>query len=134
MSQKSAAALIGTGIAGLDCAGAGGTSWAKVESMCALSEKYRRLGKVFGEWGIPTAQSIKNVRAVNERIPLIATGGIRNGLDIAKAIHLGANLVAMAQPMLKAAVEGPEVLHDFIEQILLELKVARASTGKITLN
>jgi isopentenyl-diphosphate delta-isomerase len=134
LSKKSAADLIATGIDGLDCAGAGGTSWSKVESLCAGNEKYRRLGEVFGEWGIPTAESIRNVRAVDAKIPLIATGGIRNGLDIAKALHLGADLVGMAQPMLRAAMAGSHALHDFIEQILLELRIAMAGAGKIRLH
>ncbi len=134
LSENAARALIATGIDGLDCAGAGGTSWAKVEALCANNEKYRRLGHIFGEWGIPTASSIKNVRAVDPNIALVASGGIRSGLDIARALHLGANLTGMAQPMLKAAMEGPEQLHDFIEQILLELRVAMAASGKISLH
>lgn len=133
LSEQAAQALINTGIEGLDCAGAGGTSWTKVEGLCASSEKYQRIGQVFGEWGIPTATSIKNVRACHQSIPLIATGGIRTGLDCARALHLGANLVGMAQPMLKVAMEGPEQLHNFIEQILLELKIALAASGRSSL-
>jgi isopentenyl-diphosphate delta-isomerase len=129
LSESSARALINCGIAGLDCAGAGGTSWAKVEALCASEEKYRRLGQVFGEWGIPTAQSIRNVRQVNKSIPLIATGGIRSGLDVAKALKLGCNLVAMAQPMLAAAMKGEDELFEFIERILEELKVAMFASG-----
>jgi isopentenyl-diphosphate delta-isomerase len=129
LSTDAASALIDTGIAGLDCAGAGGTSWARVEALCATSEKYQRLGQSFGEWGIPTAQSIKNVREVSKKIPLIATGGIRSGLDVAKAIALGANMAAMAQPMLMAAVSGEDELFSYIEQILLELRVAMFAAG-----
>jgi isopentenyl-diphosphate delta-isomerase len=129
LSESDVKSLINTGVHGLDCAGAGGTSWAKVESMCALDERYQRLGAVFGEWGIKTAQSIKNVRAVNKTIPLIATGGIRTGLDVAKALALGADIAAMAQPMLKMAMKGEEELYNFIEQILLELKVAMLANG-----
>ncbi len=129
LSEQAAKALLETGIAGLDCAGAGGTSWAKVESLCASDESYRRLAWVMGEWGIPTVQSIKNVRQLNSHIPLIACGGIRSGLDVAKALALGANLAAIAQPMLKAAMISSEALHDYIEQILLELKVAMFASG-----
>lgn len=124
LSQKAAKDLISLGIDGLDCAGAGGTSWAKVESLCSNDPKYRRMGETFGEWGIPTAQSIQNVRLVDKNIPLIATGGIRTGLDIAKCLYLGANIAAMAQPLLKAAMEGEEMLFAFIEEKLLELKIA----------
>lgn len=130
LSEFSARALIDTGIDGLDCAGAGGTSWSKVEALCATTDSARRLGTVFGEWGIKTAQSIKNVRHVDKDIALIASGGIRNGLDIAKAMHLGADLVGMAQPMLKAAMGKEGELENFITQVLLELKVALAGAGK----
>lgn len=129
LSKQAVRALLETGIAGLDCAGAGGTSWTKVESICAASDSYRRLAMVMGEWGIPTVQSIKNVRQVNAQIPLIACGGIRSGLDVAKALALGADLAAIAQPMLKAAMISSEALHKYIEQILLELKVAMFANG-----
>lgn len=129
ISQKAALALINTGIAGLDCAGAGGTSWAKVEGLCAGDERSKRLGQVFGEWGIKTAQSITNVRTVNRTIPLIATGGIRTGLEVAKCLALGADMAAMARPMLIKALEGEEALHVFIEQVLLELKVSLFAAG-----
>jgi isopentenyl-diphosphate delta-isomerase len=129
LSERATKALIATGVAGLDCAGAGGTSWAKVEALCATDEKYRRLGNTFGEWGIPTVQSIKNVRKVDKNIPLIATGGIRTGIDIAKALVLGANLAGMAQPMLCAAIKGEHELMSFIEQILHELRVTLFAAG-----
>jgi len=129
LSEASARALINCGIAGLDCAGAGGTSWAKVEAMCATEEKYQRLAQSFGEWGIPTAQSIKNVRHISKEIPLIATGGIRSGLDVAKALKLGANLAAMAQPMLAAAIKSEDELFIYIERVTYELKVAMFAAG-----
>lgn len=133
LSQESAKALLSTGIAGLDAAGAGGTSWAKVEALCADNDRYRRLGELFGEWGIPTVSSIRNVRAIDEHIPLIATGGIRTGLDIAKAIAIGADLSSMAQPMLQAAIESEAHLFEFIEDVLLELKLAMYASGSATI-
>lgn len=129
LSKSAVKKLIDTGIAGLDCAGAGGTSWAKVEALCASDKKYRDLGKAFGEWGIPTVQSIANVRAVDKSIPLIATGGLRSGIDVAKALALGADLGAMAQPMLMAAMAGEDALMSFIEQTLRELRVAMFAMG-----
>lgn len=129
LSEESARRLIGTGIAGIDCAGAGGTSWAKVEAMCASDESFKRCGFIFGEWGIPTATSIGNVRTVDKNIPLIATGGLRSGLDVAKALLLGAQLGAMAQPMLKHAIISEEALFSFIEQTLYELRVAMFAAG-----
>lgn len=129
LSEESARQLINTGIAGLDCAGAGGTSWAKVEALCANDENFKRVGMIFGEWGIPTTQSIINIRNVDKKIPLVATGGLRSGLDVAKALSLGADLGAMAQPMLKSAVQSEEALFSFIEQILYELRVALFAAG-----
>lgn len=129
LSKETAHLLINTGISGLDCSGAGGTSWAKVEALCATSQKYRALGETFGEWGIPTVQSIKNVRSVDKEIPLIASGGLRTGIDCAKALALKANLVAMAQPMLSAAIKGEDELFTFIEKILLELRIALYASG-----
>lgn len=129
LSTEAARILINCGVSGIDCAGAGGTSWTKVESLCAKEEHYKRLGAVFGEWGIPTATSIKNVRAVHKTIPLVAVGGIRTGLDVAKCLALSADLVGMAQPMLEKAIKSEDELFRFIEQILCELKVAMLASG-----
>jgi isopentenyl-diphosphate delta-isomerase len=128
-SKQTAQRIINIGISGLDCAGAGGTSWSKVESLCSNSEKYQKIGDSFAEWGIPTVESIKNVRSICKNIPLIATGGIRTGEHIAKALLLGANLASMGQPMLKAAILGEEELFKFIEQTILEFRIALFSIG-----
>ena len=129
LSEEAARSLMATGIDGLDCAGAGGTSWTKVEAMCSVNDRYRRLAMAFKEWGIPTARSILNVRQVDKTIPLIATGGIRSGLDIAKAIALGADMAAIAQPILIAALKGQQEFFDYIDEILLELRVAMYASG-----
>jgi isopentenyl-diphosphate delta-isomerase len=88
MAQK----LLEAGVAAIDVAGAGGTSWAKVESERELNEKQRRLGLTFANWGLPTAECITSIRAIAPEIPLIASGGLRNGLEVAKAIALGADI------------------------------------------
>ena len=132
LSKEAVTRLLETGISGLDCAGAGGTSWAKVEAICAKSERRRQLGLRFAEWGIPTAVSIQNVRAVSKDIPLIATGGLRSGIDLAKAIALGADVGAMARPMLVAAHEGEEALFEWIESVLTELRVCMFGIGATT--
>lgn len=129
LSKDAARRFLNTGIDGLDCSGAGGTSWSKVESMCADSVALSRLGSVFGEWGIPTTQSILNVRQVSPSVPLIASGGVRSGLDVAKALALGADMVGMARPMLLAAHKGEQELHHFVQMILRELKVAMYAAG-----
>lgn len=129
MSAAAARRLIDAGVAGIDCAGAGGTSWAKVEGLVAKTERRRKMGLAFGEWGIPTTEAIRAVRSVSTRIPLIATGGLRSGLDVAKALALGADVGAMARPMLVAANAGDEALAELIEDTLLELRIAMFGIG-----
>jgi isopentenyl-diphosphate delta-isomerase len=129
LSADAARVLVDCGVDGLDCAGAGGTSWAKVEGLCARTERRRKMGLAFGEWGIPTADAIVAVRSVAPHVPLIATGGVRTGLDVAKAIALGADVAAMARPMLVAADRGDDALDAFIDDTLTELRIAMFGVG-----
>ena len=87
ISAPMAAQLMSAGVSAIDVAGAGGTSWAKVESERAKTALQRRLGETFADWGIPTAECITTIRQHSPTLPLIASGGLRNGLDIAKAIR-----------------------------------------------
>jgi len=114
---------------GIDCSGAGGTSWAKVEAYCARTERGRELGLRFGEWGIPTSESIANVRAAAPALPLIASGGLRSGIDLAKALALGADVGGMARPFLVAAHAGEEALERFVQNVLEELRICMFATG-----
>lgn len=125
--------LIQIGVSAIDVAGAGGTSWAKVESERARDERQRRLGATFADWGLPTAECIASIRAIAPTIPLIASGGLRNGLDAAKAIALGANLVGMAMPFLQAAQESEAALHNLVEILLAELAITLFCTGNATI-
>ncbi len=129
LSEPAARRLIECGVSGLDCAGAGGTSWARVEALCARSERRRVLGERFAEWGIPTSQSILNVRRVSQDIPLIACGGLRDGLDVARALALGADIASMARPMLLHANVSEARLAAFVESVLTELRVCMFGTG-----
>ena len=129
MSVDAAERLIDCGVAGIDCAGAGGTSWAKVEALCAKTERRRDMGERFGEWGIPTSRSILNVRNASATVPLIACGGLRNGLDLAKALALGADIGAMARPFLLKAHESEEALDNFIADTLTELRICMFGAG-----
>jgi len=94
-----------------------------------LAPQRRELGLRFGEWGIPTAQSILNVRRAGPELPLIASGGLRNGIDVAKALALGADVAAMARPFLVKATEGEQALDAFIEATLTELRVCMFGAG-----
>jgi isopentenyl-diphosphate Delta-isomerase len=121
--------LIDVGVSAIDVAGAGGTSWAKVEAGRAQDPKQRRLGQTFADWGIPTADCLTQVRQVSSTIPLIASGGLRHGLDVAKAIGLGADLAGMALPFLEAAHTSEAALHQLVEILLAELGTAMFCSG-----
>lgn len=119
------------GVKGIDVSGAGGTSWAAVEYYRATGsqdESRQRLGKLFWDWGIPTVVSIVEVcQTVN--LPVIASGGVRNGVDIAKALALGSSLAGLSQPALRAAVEGPHRMKDLLFQLMDELRNAMFLVG-----
>jgi len=129
MAQK----LIAAGVTAIDVAGAGGTSWAKVESERAETALQRRLGMTFGDWGLPTAECITSVRAVAPAVPLIASGGLRHGLDVAKAIALGADIAGLALPFLQAAAESEAALHALVEVLIAEITTVLFCTGNANL-
>jgi len=124
IAAEDAEKLEAIGTAGIDVAGAGGTSWAAVEFHRARRQKdefHQRLGEAFWDWGIPTAVSL--VEATQRvRIPVIASGGIRSGIDATKALALGANLVGMAHPILDPAVHGAEEVEKKLRLIIEELR------------
>ncbi|WP_017659984.1 type 2 isopentenyl-diphosphate Delta-isomerase [Baaleninema simplex] len=129
ISAAMAKKLIEAGVSAIDVAGAGGTSWAKVEAKRAKDLKQRRLGTLFADWGIPTAECIVGVRSLDSEIPLIASGGVRNGLDAAKSLALGADLAGMATPFLKAASDSTETLYELAELLQSELATVLFCTG-----
>lgn len=126
--------LLDAGISAIDVAGAGGTSWAQVERERATDPMQRRLGETFANWGIPTADCILQAREVAPDIPLIASGGLRNGLEVATAIALGADLSGMAFPFLQAAAVSQNALDDLAKALIAELKTALFCTGSVCLN
>ncbi len=134
ISATIAQKLIAAGVAAIDVAGAGGTSWAKVESERAKDPMQRRLGATFTDWGIPTAECIANVRAIAPDIPLIASGGLRNGLDVGKAIALGADIAGLALPFLQAAAESEAALDALAEVLVAEITTVLFCTGNGTLS
>jgi isopentenyl-diphosphate Delta-isomerase len=124
ISREVAVNLEIAGISAINVAGSGGTSWAAVEKLRAETvndELKIHLGELFWDWGIPTAASLIEVRkAVN--IPVVASGGLRNGIEFAKCIALGADMCAMAYPFLREASESKNSLFRFADVILAELK------------
>ena len=131
ISAATARALVGQGIRILDTAGVGGTSWARIEAERAGDLD---LGEIFAGWGIPTPLSIQEVRSVEASdgvagLTVIASGGLRNGIDVAKALALGADLAGMAFPFLQAATESPERVEERVKRIVLELRICMFCLG-----
>lgn len=129
ISEEVARQLMEAGVSAIDVAGAGGTSWSEVERHRAPSEYLRRVAGAFIGWGIPTSESIKLVQRGAPGLPIIASGGVRDGIDVAKAIALGATATAMASPYLKRSVEGVEAVVEEIEIISQQLRVAMMCIG-----
>ncbi len=134
ISASMAEKLINVGVNAIDVAGAGGTSWAMVESERANNYLRSELGKTFANWGISTADCINDISHQFPDIPLIASGGIRNGLQIAKLLALGTDVVGLAYPFLKAAIESTEAIDQFIELLNAEIKTALFCTGNKDVN
>ncbi len=125
--------LVQAGVAVIDVAGAGGTSWAQVEAERASSEADRQVALAFADWGIPTTQALVQVRQALPDTQLIASGGIRNGVDAAKAIRLGADLVGQAAAVLHSATQSPEAVIAHFEVLIRQLRIACFCTGSADL-
>jgi isopentenyl-diphosphate delta-isomerase len=126
--------LVDAGIAAIDVAGAGGTSWALVESERALTERDRAVARSFASWGIPTGDAIRDVRAHCVDIPLIGSGGIKDGITAAKAIRLGADLAGIAAGTLEPALISAEAVADHLNGVIDQLRIACFCTGSRDLN
>jgi len=133
ISATMAEKLIAVGVQAIDVAGAGGTSWAMVESERAETVLQRRLGQTFGDWGIPTADCIASIREHDPNVPLIASGGLRNGLDVAKAIALGADIAGLAMPFLKAAAVSEAAVVELTEVLIAEITTVLFCTANTNL-
>ena len=128
--REQALLLRDCGIAAIDVGGAGGTSMSAMEEVRSTERgdtRAQAIGQLYRDWGIPTPISL--VEAGESNLPLISTGGVRSGLDIARALTLGASLVGMAFPFLRAASESFEAVCELLEELILELKVAMQLSG-----
>jgi isopentenyl-diphosphate Delta-isomerase len=132
ISAQTAQRLRTVGIEHVDVSGAGGTSWVAVETLRTAPES-RRLGEVYWDWGIPTAATVMAVAAHSFRT-VFATGGMSNGLEAAKALCLGANIVGIARPVLQAYERGGEgQVREFLLGVERELRTAMVLVGAANL-
>ncbi len=129
ISERTAKILSDCGVAAIDVAGAGGTSWSQVEMHRAPDEFTRQLAATFVGWGIPTAESILNVKKAVPNMKIFASGGIKDGLDIAKCIALGATLGGMAGNFLKAAAISTDKTVDMMKLTKRQIEVTMFASG-----
>lgn len=126
-------ALFEAGVAGVDLAGAGGTSWSEVERY-RIAEPWRvNVASAFAGWGIPTAEALRGAVQVHPRGMLIASGGIAGGIDVVKALALGADLAGIAAPFLRAAALGYDAASDLAREYIEVLRIAMFALGEPTL-
>ena len=133
LSARVAQALVEAGVQVIDVAGAGGTSWAAVEGERATSAADRAVAMAFADWGIPTARCVQAVRQALPNVPLIASGGVRDGVDAAKAIRLGADLVGQAASVLRGATVSTEAVVEHFDVMIRQLRIACFCTGSANL-
>ncbi len=125
------AQLFEAGVAAVDVAGAGGTSWSEVERHRMHDSARARVAAAFAGWGIPTADALIGARSAAPAGVLIASGGIRDGIDVAKALTLGADSVGIAGPLVRAAAAGDDALEETVSVILEELRLAMFCVGVV---
>ncbi len=126
---RTARRFIELGISCIDVAGAGGTSWSQVEKYRNTTEARVRISSHFQDWGIPTAEAVENICLALPGFPVISSGGIRKGLDIAKSVALGARLGGVAGGFLRAASQSIDDVVKLIDEISLELRIAMFAIG-----
>lgn len=129
LSEHAARQLAGAGVAAIDVAGAGGSSWSRVEMYRAASEHQRRLAEAFATWGIPTAESLLLAQRGASGIPVVASGGIRDGIEMAKAMAMGAALCGVARPFLRAANDSTAAVLALIRVLLEQLRTSMFTVG-----
>ncbi len=136
ISSEVALVLWNAGVSAIDVAGAGGTSWSQVEAHRIGTERGKLVAEAFAGWGIPTVESLQLVQRLTmpEGGVVFASGGVRNGLDVAKAVALGATLAGMARPFLKAAAMSAEAVVEVGGVIQDQLRIAMFGVGVGTLD
>jgi isopentenyl-diphosphate delta-isomerase len=129
ISFKVARELASAGVAAIDVAGAGGTSWSEVERFRIKDEIRKRVAEGFKNWGIPTANSILEVKEGAPKVRIIASGGLTNGIEVAKSIALGASLAGLAARFIKSASISEDETQNLVSEINLQLKICMFAAG-----
>jgi len=132
ISDDLVVALLDAGVSAVDVAGAGGTSWSEVERHRITDPIRARVAASFAGWGIPTAEAISRARRAAPQACIFGSGGIRNGIDVAKAIALGADAAGAAGPLLRAAVVSERAIADTLDVMLDELRLVMFCVGAAT--
>jgi isopentenyl-diphosphate delta-isomerase len=133
-SEQNCRDLAAAGVAAIDVAGAGGTSWSQVERFRSPTEYHEMVAAAFEDWGIPTTDAVVYAAAGAPSLPILASGGLRTGVDVAKCIALGATLGGLAGPFLKAANTSPEAVTQLVNALNMQLRIAMQCTGSRTLS
>lgn len=128
-SRQNIRDLANAGVAAIDVAGAGGTSWSEVEYHRAATETGARVARSFADWGIPTAEALLYAREAAPQLPAFASGGLRDGIDIAKCVALGASLAGLANPFLRAADQSANAVDALIQELSAQLRIAMFCTA-----
>lgn len=132
-SEKNCRDLANAGVAAIDVAGSGGTSWSEVEYHRAPTAFHARVAAAFADWGIPTADGVQYAVKGAPNLPVIASGGLRDGIDIAKCIALGALAGGLAGPFLKAADQSVEAADGLIRELSAQLRISMLCSGARTI-
>jgi isopentenyl-diphosphate delta-isomerase len=126
--------LLEAGVSAIDVAGAGGTSWSEVERHRLNGSVRRKVAAAFADWGLPTAEAVREARRVAPDATIFASGGIRSGMDVAKALALGANMVGIAGPFLRAAAQGADATFELAEEFIEVLRTVMFGIGAPTVD
>jgi isopentenyl-diphosphate delta-isomerase len=133
ISGQTARQLVNAGVAAIDVAGAGGTSWSQVEMHRLKDPRRAAIAAAFRDWGIPTATAIRQVHQIVPQTPIIGSGGLRSGVEAAKVIALGATLAGIAGPFLKAASRSHEASSALADDVLSEMRICMFACGASSL-
>lgn len=133
-SEQTVRQLVNAGVTVIDVAGAGGTSWSEVEYHRAPTSFHAKVAAAFADWGIPTTDAIRYAVNAAPGLPVIASGGLRDGIDLAKSIALGATAGGLASPFLKAAYDSPEAVSELIRILTRQLAISMMCSGVATIH